>query len=86
MGEKRKISLVVADVDGTLVTEQKVLTQRAQAAVQALHRAGIRFAITSGRPPRGMAMLGGSAISGTSDYKSGIAAIRASAVAAEVEP
>ena len=57
MGEKRKISLVVADVDGTLVTEQKVLTQRAQAAVQALQRAGIRFAITSGRPPRGMAML-----------------------------
>src|ERR1700730_6252065 len=35
----------------------EVLTQRAQAAVQALHRAGIRFAITSGRPPRGMAML-----------------------------
>jgi hypothetical protein len=57
MGEGRKISLVVADVDGTLVTEQKLLTQRAQAAVQALHRAGIRFAITSGRPPRGMAML-----------------------------
>src|SRR5215471_11381266 len=57
MGEKCKISLVVADVDGTLVTEQKVLTQRAQAAVQALHRAGIRFAITSGRPPRSMAML-----------------------------
>jgi len=56
MGEKRKISLVLADVDGTLVTEQKVLTQHAQAAVQALHRAGIRFAITSGRPPRGMAM------------------------------
>jgi hypothetical protein len=86
VGEKRKISLVVADVDGTFVSEQMVLTQPAQAAVQALHRAGIRFAITSGRPPRGMAMLGGSAIFGTSDYKSGIAAIRASAVAAEVEP
>jgi HAD superfamily hydrolase (TIGR01484 family) len=57
MGEKRKISLVLADVDGTLVTEQEVLTQHAQDAVQALHRAGIRFAITSGRPPRGMAML-----------------------------
>jgi Cof subfamily protein (haloacid dehalogenase superfamily) len=53
----RKISLVLADVDGTLVTENKVLTQRAQAAVVALRRAGIRFAITSGRPPRGMAML-----------------------------
>jgi Cof subfamily protein (haloacid dehalogenase superfamily) len=55
--EKRKISLVLADVDGTLVTEEKVLTQRAQRAVLALQEAGIRFAITSGRPPRGMAML-----------------------------
>ena len=53
MAEKRKISLVLADVDGTLVTEQKVLTERAQDAVRALHGAGIRFAITSGRPPRG---------------------------------
>src|SRR3979411_1909403 len=57
MAEKRKISLVLADVDGTLVTEQKVLTERAQAAVRSLRAAGIRFAITSGRPPRGMAML-----------------------------
>ncbi len=57
MADKRKISLVLADVDGTLVTEQKVLTKRAQAAVQSLRQAGIRFAITSGRPPMGMAML-----------------------------
>jgi len=57
MADKRKISLVLADVDGTLVNEQKVLTPRAQAAVQRLREAGIRFAITSGRPPRGMAML-----------------------------
>jgi Cof subfamily protein (haloacid dehalogenase superfamily) len=57
MAETRKISLVLADVDGTLVTEDKVLTKRAQAAVRALHEAGIRFAITSGRPPLGMAML-----------------------------
>src|SRR5713101_9878875 len=57
MAEKRKISLVLADVDGTLVTEQKVLTERAQAAVQSLRQAGVCFAITSGRPPRGMAML-----------------------------
>jgi hydroxymethylpyrimidine pyrophosphatase-like HAD family hydrolase len=53
----QKIRLVLADVDGTLVTEEKILTQRAQAAVHALHEAGIRFAITSGRPPRGMGML-----------------------------
>jgi Cof subfamily protein (haloacid dehalogenase superfamily) len=57
MPEKRRISMVIADVDGTLLTEDKVLTKRAQAAVHALHKAGIRFAITSGRPPRGMAML-----------------------------
>ncbi|HTV30354.1 MAG TPA: Cof-type HAD-IIB family hydrolase [Xanthobacteraceae bacterium] len=57
MVEKRKISLVLADVDGTLVTEEKVLTRRAQKAVRALQEAGIRFAVTSGRPPRGMSML-----------------------------
>ena len=34
-----------------------MLTPRAAAAVKALHAAGIAFAITSGRPPRGMAML-----------------------------
>jgi Cof subfamily protein (haloacid dehalogenase superfamily) len=52
-----KISLLIADVDGTLVTEEKVLTKRARSAVAALGARGIRFAITSGRPPRGMAML-----------------------------
>jgi Cof subfamily protein (haloacid dehalogenase superfamily) len=52
-----KISLVLADVDGTLVTKDKVLTPRAAAAVKALQTAGIAFAITSGRPPRGMSML-----------------------------
>jgi len=57
MAGKRKISLVLADVDGTLVTEEKILTERTRKAVGALHDAGIRFAITSGRPPLGMAML-----------------------------
>ena len=51
------IKLLLADVDGTLVTKDKILTQRAIAAVQALRQRGIGFAITSGRPPRGMAML-----------------------------
>ncbi|MBV9783469.1 MAG: HAD family phosphatase [Acidisphaera sp.] len=52
-----KISLLLADVDGTLVTRDKVLTERARQAVLAARRRGIRFAITSGRPPRGMSML-----------------------------
>jgi hypothetical protein len=51
------IKLLLADVDGTLVTQDKVLTERAIAAVQKLHDAGILFAVTSGRPPRGMEML-----------------------------
>jgi Cof subfamily protein (haloacid dehalogenase superfamily) len=51
------IRLMLADVDGTLVTQNKVLTERAIAAVHRLRDAGILFAITSGRPPRGMAML-----------------------------
>jgi Cof subfamily protein (haloacid dehalogenase superfamily) len=51
------IRMVIADVDGTLVTQEKLLTQRAADAVLRLHEAGIQFSITSGRPPRGMAML-----------------------------
>ena len=54
-----KVRLLLADVDGTLVTNDKVLTDRAVAAVQKLHDAGITFAVTSGRPPRGMTMLVG---------------------------
>ena len=51
------VSLVISDVDGTLLTKDKALTARAQAAVSAVQAAGIAFAVTSGRPPRGMAML-----------------------------
>jgi Cof subfamily protein (haloacid dehalogenase superfamily) len=51
------IKIVLADVDGTLVTQEKALTERAVAAVQRLRDAGIEFAVTSGRPPRGMSML-----------------------------
>jgi hypothetical protein len=51
------IRLLLADVDGTLVTHEKVLTERAKAAASRLREAGIAFAITSGRPPRGMQML-----------------------------
>lgn len=51
------IKLLLSDVDGTLVTPKKELTPRAIEAVHELHGAGIHFALTSGRPPRGMAML-----------------------------
>ncbi len=52
-----KNALVIADVDGSLVTNQKELTPEAIKAVRDLKAAGIRFAITSGRPPLGMKML-----------------------------
>ena len=51
------IKLLLADVDGTLVTMEKELTPRALEAVHKLGDAGILFAVTSGRPPRGMEML-----------------------------
>ncbi len=53
----KPIRLLLADVDGTLVTNDKVLTDRAIAAVKKLKEASVLFAITSGRPPRGMSML-----------------------------
>jgi Cof subfamily protein (haloacid dehalogenase superfamily) len=52
-----RISALISDVDGTLVTSAKLLTERSQQAVAELHRRGIGFAIISGRPPRGMSMF-----------------------------
>ena len=52
-----KISLVISDVDGTLVTSDKTLTPRTIAAVERLHANGIGFSICSSRPPFGMRML-----------------------------
>ena len=53
----KKISILLADVDGTLVDSQKRITTRAETAIQKLASAGIKFAVTSGRPPRGMKMI-----------------------------
>jgi Cof subfamily protein (haloacid dehalogenase superfamily) len=52
-----KILAVVSDVDGTLVTDEKVLTERARSAVAKLHASGIIFGVISARPPRGLRML-----------------------------
>jgi Cof subfamily protein (haloacid dehalogenase superfamily) len=52
-----RIALVVSDVDGTLLTKNKILTEAAQAAVKKLHQAGIGFTIVSSRPTIGMGFL-----------------------------
>lgn len=53
----RDIKLLLSDVDGTLVTRERVLTPAARAAARALRQAGIGLALTSARPPRGLRML-----------------------------
>jgi Cof subfamily protein (haloacid dehalogenase superfamily) len=52
-----RTALVVSDVDGTLLTKDKTLTDGARAAVRRLHDAGIGFTLTSSRPTIGMRFL-----------------------------
>ena len=52
-----RIALVVSDVDGTLVTREKVLTDGTKDAVRRLGDAGIGFTIVSSRPTVGMRFL-----------------------------
>lgn len=52
-----RISLVVSDVDGTLLPKDKILTEGNKRAVRKLHEAGIGFTIVSSRPTIGMGFL-----------------------------
>jgi Cof subfamily protein (haloacid dehalogenase superfamily) len=51
------ISLVISDVDGTLVTPDKELTPASARAAQRLADNGIGFTVVSSRPPAGLRML-----------------------------
>ncbi len=51
------IKLVVSDVDGTLVTRDKRLTEATLRTVRRLREAGVAFTVTSSRPPMGLRML-----------------------------
>lgn len=50
-------ALVVSDVDGTLVTHNKILTDAARGAARRLSDAGVGFTIVSSRPTIGMRFL-----------------------------
>jgi Cof subfamily protein (haloacid dehalogenase superfamily) len=52
-----RISLVVSDVDGTLLPKDKALTEGNKRAVGKLQEAGIGFTIVSSRPTIGMGFL-----------------------------
>jgi Cof subfamily protein (haloacid dehalogenase superfamily) len=50
------IRLLVADIDGTLLTPDRKLTECSRQAVLRLHTAGVGFTLASARPPLGMRM------------------------------
>jgi len=52
-----RIALVVSDVDGTVLTKDKTLTEGAKRAARRLHEAGVGFTIVSSRPTIGMGFL-----------------------------
>lgn len=52
-----RIALLVSDVDGTLLTKDKTLTDGARNAARRLRDAGIGFTLTSSRPTVGMRFL-----------------------------
>jgi Cof subfamily protein (haloacid dehalogenase superfamily) len=52
-----RIDLVVSDVDGTLLTKDKTLTEGAKRAVRRLEESGVGFTLTSSRPTIGMRFL-----------------------------
>ncbi|QHC34831.1 Cof-type HAD-IIB family hydrolase [Komagataeibacter xylinus] len=48
------VRLVVSDIDGTLITPERVITPAAHRAAADLRAAGIRLSLISSRAPRGM--------------------------------
>jgi Cof subfamily protein (haloacid dehalogenase superfamily) len=52
-----RIALVVSDVDGTLLTKDKTLTEGTRRAVRRLEERGVGFTLTSSRPTIGMRFL-----------------------------
>ena len=51
------IRLLVSDIDGTLVTKDKQLTENTRKAARRLEENGIALVLTSSRPPHGVALF-----------------------------
>lgn len=57
MSHPVRIRFLISDIDGTLVTPDKIVTPAARDAVHELRDAGIGFAFISSRPPKGLASI-----------------------------
>jgi Cof subfamily protein (haloacid dehalogenase superfamily) len=51
------IRLLVSDIDGTLVSKDKRLTEATRKAAERLRHAGVALALTSSRPPQGIELF-----------------------------
>ena len=57
MTASARIRFLISDVDGTLVTPDKIVTPAVRDAVKDLRDAGIGFAFVSSRPPKGLVSI-----------------------------
>ena len=49
-----KYKLIAMDLDGTLLNDQKIITEKTKAALMAAQEKGIRLALASARPSPGL--------------------------------
>jgi Cof subfamily protein (haloacid dehalogenase superfamily) len=49
-----KVKLIAFDLDGTLLTSDKIITERAERAIKSLSSLGVAMVPCTGRPPRNM--------------------------------
>jgi Cof subfamily protein (haloacid dehalogenase superfamily) len=56
-GNRSAIQLFLSDVDGSLLTPDHRVTDRARGAIERLKRNGIEFTLVSSRPPKGLRSL-----------------------------
>ena len=52
--DTKDIRLLVMDIDGTLLNDQKQITEKTKEALIALEKQGVRLGLASGRPVKGM--------------------------------
>lgn len=52
--KNEQIKLLIMDIDGTLVNDQKQITEKTKKALMELQKHGVKLALASGRPAKGL--------------------------------